>query len=86
MKMFQRGSNRNQYAPYIKNKKHKQRKLHSELIMLKKDCGRGSSRDEDNNSYYKEGSGKMGDFNWGVGGRQFRRKWTRDKYKNIKDV
>lgn len=23
----------------------------------------------------------MGDLNWGVGGRQFRRKWTRDKYK-----
>lgn len=47
---------------------------------LKKTVGRGNSRDEDN-SYYKEGSGKNGDFNWGVGGRQFRRKWTRDKYK-----
>lgn len=42
--------------------------------------GGGSSRGEDN-SYYKEGSGKMGYLNWGVGGRQFRRKWTRDKYK-----
>lgn len=29
----------------------------------------------------KKEVGKMGDFNWGVGGRQFRRKWTRDKYK-----